>query len=136
MGDDEAEHRDAGHRVVLHQQRPYNIPRAGDERKEQQHRNTGGALRVQAAAHRKAQNSQRASPPTPRLSTLTEKLSACWVTALFHGPASAKMTDAISIKAMPFDAAAAVVAQRGETTPPKPSAQPSALRGVRRSLLP
>ena len=43
-----------------------------------------------------------ASPPTPRLSTLTEKLSACWVTALFHGPASAKMTDAISIKAMPF----------------------------------
>ena len=43
-----------------------------------------------------------ASPPTPRLSTLTEKLSACWVTALFHGPASAKMTDAISIKAMPL----------------------------------
>ena len=43
-----------------------------------------------------------ARPPTPRFSTQTEKLSAYWVTALFHGPADAKIAEAINMNAIPF----------------------------------
>ena len=68
-----------------------------------------------------------ARPPTPRFSTQTEKLSACWVTALFHGPANAKMTDAISIKAIPLTLPPPWLPSVATSTPPKPSAQPSSL---------
>ena len=75
-------------------------------------------------------------PPTPRFSTQTEKLSAYWVTALFHGPADAKIAEAISMNAIPFALPLPWLPSVAIRTPPKPSAQPSALRGVIRSALP
>ena len=77
-----------------------------------------------------------ARPPTPRFSTQTEKLSACWVTALFHGPANAKIAEAISMNAIPFALPPPWLPSVAIKTPPKPSTQPSALRGVIRSALP
>ena len=56
---DQAEHGNAGNRVVFHQQCPDHITGTGDKCQEKQHRHSAKALRVQAAAQNKADDQQR-----------------------------------------------------------------------------